>query len=102
MARPGRTLSEHRVDEESEEVEPVARIEGVDPEKTERRVRAVLEAQAKKWGAPLFNHVIYARRPEVFRGARAMWGGLEASGLLDSRLVALVNRRVAALNGCVF
>jgi AhpD family alkylhydroperoxidase len=31
-----------------------------------------------------------------------MWGGLEASGLLDPRLVALVNRRVAALNGCVF
>jgi alkylhydroperoxidase family enzyme len=31
-----------------------------------------------------------------------MWGGLDASGLLDPRLVALVNRRVAALNGCVF
>ena len=95
-------MSEHRAGEGPKEVEPVARIEGVDPEKTERRVRAVLEAQAKRWGAPLLNHVIYARRPEIFRGARAMWGGLEASGLLDPRLVALVNRRVAALNGCVF
>lgn len=80
----------------------MARIGSVDPEKTERRVRAVLEAQAEKWGAPLLNHLVYARRPTIFRGARAMWGGLEASGLVDPRLVALVNRRVAALNGCVF
>ena len=80
----------------------MARIEGVDPEKTERQVKAVLDAQAEKWGAPLPNHLLYARRPTIFRGARAMWGGLEASGLLDPALVALVNRRVAALNGCVF
>ena len=80
----------------------MARIEGVDPEKTERQVKAVLDAQAKKWGAPLSNHLLYARRPTIFRGARAMWGGLEASGLVDPGLVALVNRRVAALNGCVF
>jgi hypothetical protein len=31
-----------------------------------------------------------------------MWAGLDASALLDLGLVALVNRRVAALNGCVF
>ena len=95
-------MSEHRAGEGTEEMEPVARIDGVDPEQTERRIRAVLEAQAERWGAPLLNHLIYARRPEIFRGARAMWGGLDASGLLDPRLVALVNRRVAALNGCVF
>lgn len=80
----------------------MARIDGVDPEKSEKQVRAVLEAQAKKWGAPLLNHLIYARRPSIFRGARAMWGGLGGSGLIDPRLVALINRRVAALNGCVF
>ena len=80
----------------------MARIEGVDPERMEIRVRVVLEAQARKWGAPLLNHLIYARRPSIFHGARAMWAGLDASGLLDPRLVVLVNRRVAALNGCVF
>jgi AhpD family alkylhydroperoxidase len=31
-----------------------------------------------------------------------MWGGLDKSGLLDGGLVALVNARVAAINGCVF
>jgi alkylhydroperoxidase family enzyme len=80
----------------------VARIEGVDPESAEKRIRAVLEAQAEKWGGPLLNHLLYARRPTIFRGARGMWGGLEQSGLMDPRLVALVNRRVAALNGCEF
>jgi hypothetical protein len=80
----------------------MARVEGVDPGRTEKRVRAVLEAQTKRWGGPLLNHLVYARRPTIFRGVRAMWGGLDASGLVDPRLVALVNRRVATLNGCVF
>jgi hypothetical protein len=80
----------------------MARVEGVDPGRTDKRVRAVLEAQTKRWGGPLLNHLVYARRPTIFRGVRAMWGGLEASGLVDPRLVALVNRRVATLNGCVF
>ncbi len=65
-------------------------------------VRRVLEAQAKRWGSPLLNHLVYARRPSIFRAARGMWQGLEASGLVDARLQALVNRRVAALNGCEF
>lgn len=80
----------------------MARVEGVDPGQTEKRIRAVLEAQSERWGAPLLNHLVYARRPTIFRGVRGMWGGLEESGLLDPALVALVNRRVAALNGCEF
>ena len=80
----------------------MARIDGVDPGFARGQVKAVFEAQVKKWGAPLLNHLLYARRPTIFRGARAMWTGLDSSGLLDGRLVSLVNRRVAALNGCEF
>jgi hypothetical protein len=80
----------------------MARIDSVDPNRVEKPVRAVLEAQAKKWGAPLLSYLLYARRPTIFRGVRGMWSGLDSSGLVDPRLVALVNRRVAALNGCVF
>jgi hypothetical protein len=80
----------------------VVRIEGVNPEQAEKRIRSVLEAQAKKWGGPLLNHLVYARRPTIFRGARGMWGGLDASGLVEPALTALVNRRVAYLNGCEF
>jgi hypothetical protein len=78
------------------------RIAGVKPEEADAYARRVFEAQAKRWGAPLTNHLVHARRPTVFRGVRAMWQGLEASGLIDGRLQALVNRRVAALNGCEF
>lgn len=80
----------------------MARIEGVDPGKTDRYAKNVLAAQVKVWGGPLLNHLIYARRPTIFRGVRGMWTGIEASGLIDARLQALVNRRVAALNGCEF
>ena len=87
----------------------MARIAGVNPnidpnhlEGIERPIRQVLEAQARKWGAPLANHLIYARRPSIFRGVRAMWTGIDASGLIDGGLQALINRRIAAINGCEF
>ena len=80
----------------------MARIPNVDPNAVEPRIRAVLDAQEKKWGAPLLNHLIYARRPSIFHGVRAMWTGIDASGLIDSKLEALINRRVAFLNGCEF
>jgi hypothetical protein len=80
----------------------VARIEGVDPDRAQGQIKAVFEAQTKKWGAPLLNHPIYARRPTIFRGARAMWSGLDSSGLIDGKLVSLINRRVATINGCEF
>jgi len=78
------------------------RIEGVRPEEADAYARRVFEAQAKKWGAPLVAHLVHARRPTIYRGVRAMWQGVADSGLIDPRLQALVNRRVAALNGCEF
>ena len=81
----------------------MARVEGVDPgHLSDEYTAKVLEAQARTWGAPLLNHLVYARRPSIFRGARGMWAGIDGSGLIDGKLTALVNRRVAALNGCEF
>jgi hypothetical protein len=80
----------------------MARIADANLEQADRYVKDVLEAQRRTWGAPLLNHLLYARRLSIFRGARAMWTGIEASGLIDVRLRALINRRVAALNGCEF
>lgn len=80
----------------------MARVSNADLTQVDRNIRAVLDAQAKKWGAPLLNHLVYARRPSVFRGVRAMWSGIDASGLIDTRLQAMINRRVAFLNGCEF
>lgn len=80
----------------------MSRIEDADGEGVENYIKRVFEAQAKRWGASLLNHRLYARRPSIFRGVRAMWNGIEASGLIDAKLQALVNRRIAALNGCEF
>jgi hypothetical protein len=80
----------------------MARIDGVNTDEIDRYTRQVFEAQTKKWGAPLLNHLVYARRPSIFRGARGMWQALDASGLIDGKLQALLNRRVASINGCEF
>ncbi len=81
----------------------MARIEGVRPDASgDDYVAKILAAQARHWGAPLLNHLLYARRPSIFRGARGMWTGIDASGLIDEKLKALLNRRVASLNRCEF
>ncbi|HXL80786.1 MAG TPA: hypothetical protein VN951_07925 [Pyrinomonadaceae bacterium] len=80
----------------------MARIADANLEQTDGYVKDVLAAQKKTWGAPLLNHLFYARRLSIFRGARAMWSGIESSGLIDARLRGLINRRVASLNGCEF
>jgi hypothetical protein len=80
----------------------MARVLGANPEAVEPYIKSVFNGQTEKWGAPLLNHLIYARRPSIFRGVRAMWTGINASGLIDPKLQALVNRRVASINGCEF
>lgn len=80
----------------------MTRIPGADPDRVDAPIRQVLDAQTARWGAPLPNHLLYARRPSIFHGVRAMWGGIGQSRLIEGQLQALINRRVAALNGCLF
>ncbi len=80
----------------------MSRVPGIDPADADPRMAAVLAAQTEAWGAPLVNHLVYARRPSLFKGARGMWAGLAQSGLLDEPLVALVNRRMASRIGGAF
>ena len=80
----------------------MARIPGIDAAPADSYIERVFQAQTKKWGGPLLNHLLYARRLPIFRGVRAMWGGIDESGLIDTGLQALINRRVAFHNRCVF
>jgi len=80
----------------------MARVTNANIETSDKYIANVLDAQAKDWGAPLLNHLVYARRPSIFKAARGMWTGIDASGLIDPSLRALLNRRVAFLNGCEF
>ena len=78
------------------------RIEGIDPASATGYAAKVFESQTTTWGAPLLNHRIYARRPALLKAVRGMWLSLDSDRVLGTQLVALLNRRVAALNGCVF
>ena len=80
----------------------MARIKGLQRDQVSKRLARVFDQQVKRWGAILEPYAIYARRPSIFHAVLGMWKGLESSGLLEGGLTALVNRRVAALNGCVF
>jgi hypothetical protein len=80
----------------------MARISGVDADRVEPAVGNVFAQQIERWGVRLKPYEVYARRPSLFQAVLGMWDGLKTSGLLDVRLKTLVNRRVAALNGCVF
>ena len=84
------------------EEHPLSRIDGFVPCAARGYVLKVLEAQRDHWGAPLANHLVYARRPDLFRAVRGMWTALDKDGVLGTALVCLVNRRVARLNGCEF
>jgi alkylhydroperoxidase family enzyme len=80
----------------------MSRIPPIDPDTVSGYAASVLAAQARTWGAPLNNHLVYAHRPKLFKAVRGMWSAVDADGLLGPGLLALVNRRVASLNGCVF
>ncbi len=80
----------------------MARIEGIDDDRIDNGIARVFDEQTAKWGARLEPYEIFARRPSLFHAVLGMWEGLGASGLIDVQLKTLVNRRVAAHNGCVF
>src|SRR6516162_742213 len=90
------------------DVEEVAMLEGtrippVDVETLPDDLRDVLEEQSKRWGAPLYPYLFYARNPAYFRAAHGMWTALQQeTKRVPGTLRALLNRRVASWNGCEF
>ena len=78
----------------------MARIDGVDVDCVDPNIKDVFVRQIEKWGVTLEPYEIYARRPSLLHAVLGMWEGLKSSGLLDGKLTTLINRRVAALNGC--
>ena len=84
-------------------LEGKTRIPPVDIEKLPDDLRATLEEQRELRGAPLYPYLFYARNPAYFRAAKTMFTILaEETKRVPVTLRALVNRRVAAWNGCEF
>ena len=72
------------------------------PGEYQKRVRAVLEAQAKRWGVRSQPPVICPPADDLSRRQGDVGRAGVPRACVDPGLVALVNRRVAALNGCEF
>ena len=84
-------------------LEGKTRIPPVDVETLPDDLRETLEEQRKLRGAPLYPYLFYARNPEYFRAAQAMWAALQQeTKRVPVTLRALLNRRVAWWNGCEF
>jgi len=84
-------------------LEGKTRIPPVDVETLPDDLRETLEEQEKLRGAPLYPYLFYARNPAYFRAAKAMWAALQQeTKRVPAALRALLNRRVAAWNGCEF
>ena len=84
-------------------LEGKTRIPPVDVETLPADLRETLEEQAKLRGEPLYPYLFYARNPAYFRAAKAMFTVLQQETTrVPGTLRALVNRRVAAWNGCEF
>ena len=80
----------------------MSRISGARKEDLPEDVRAVWEAQEASRGAPQPNTPVYALRPSIFRGHRALAAGIDESGLLSEELKNLAALRAAVINGCPF
>ena len=84
-------------------LEGKTRIAPIDVETVPDDLRKTLEEQRKLYGAPLHPYLFYARNPGYFRAAQKMFAVMQQEmKRVPAVLRALVNRRVAAWNGCEF
>jgi hypothetical protein len=80
----------------------MARIPGARKADLPDDVRAVWESQEAARGTPQPNTPVYALRPSIFRGHRALAAGIDESGLLSGELKNLASLKAALINGCPF
>jgi alkylhydroperoxidase family enzyme len=70
---------------------------GDDPILTE-----LYQKEQEAFGFVLNTTRVLAQRPGILRAAKQLGAAIDRSGLLPKDLVALVNLRVALINGCPF
>jgi len=79
------------------------RVPPVDIEALPDDLRKTLDEQRKLYGTPLYPYLFYARNPAYFRAAQRMFATMQQEmKRVPATLRALVNRQVAAWNGCEF
>lgn len=80
----------------------MARIHALTRDEAPLEVRAIYDANISTYGEVLNSTGIYAYRPTIQLGVKALGEGVVASGLIPTRLRCLINVRVASLVGCPY
>ncbi len=65
-------------------------------------LQEIFDRQRQMFGDVLNPTKVMAHCPPILKAAKALGAAIGQSGLLPSTLLALVNFRVASINGCPF
>ena len=65
-------------------------------------LKDLYDKETEAFGFVLNTTKVMAQRPGILRAAKQLGAAIDRSGLLPRELIALVNLRVALINGCPF
>ena len=80
----------------------MARAHALTREEAAADVHALYDANLKAFGQILNTTGIWAYRPTIQLGVKALADGIQASGLVGDKLRCLLNVRIASQLGCGF
>ena len=78
----------------------MSRLRGLTREEAPPDVRSLYDANLKTFGQILNTTGIWAYRPAIQLGVKALADGIQASGGISDRLRCLLNVRIANAVGC--
>jgi alkylhydroperoxidase family enzyme len=78
------------------------RVSEIDDAATNSTLQEVFAKEIETFGYLLNTTKVQAHCPPILKAAKQLGAAIERSGLLDAELRALVNLRVALINGCPF
>ena len=80
----------------------MARVRALTREEAPDDVRPLYDANMKAFGQVMNTTGVWAYRPTIQLGVKALADGIQASGLISDRLRCLLNVRIAGRVGCGF
>jgi hypothetical protein len=78
----------------------MSRVHALSREDAPADVRALYDANLKAFGQVLNTTGIWAHRPTIQLGVKALADGIQQSGLVSDKLRCLLNVRIASQVGC--
>ena len=80
----------------------MSRVRALTREEAPVEVRALYDANMKAFGQIMNTTGVWAYRPTIQLGVKALADGIQASGLIGDKLRCLLNVRIASQLGCGF